>query len=443
MIGEDPSAMSITSPGFKPRRLSYNLTRSTRVDIALLVCALFLQRFNLFFPGGNHKVVSLSLVSAVLIFVHQFVCGRLVIQYDRLLWFLLLALAATSSVLLNFNISSLNSYGLFLVLYFFLTFRRPSTAHQYRTTLNGFQFLMLILCSLAIMQFPAQFVVDPRRLLMFFGIFPTSILPYDYVAGVNTLGIVGAAGLTRANGIFLNEASTLSQMAAFAILIEILEFHRPRYLIVLTIGFLLAYGGTGVSVLLISLPLAFIHNRRAQLPLLLVGLFAAGLFATGVIDLSAFTSRVDEFQSTGTGALGTGGSGFVRFVSPLWEAADYLRIASLTGFLCGNGPGYGGIHTLYEASTNTWFKLFLEYGLVGALVFTCFLGACFRRSRCPMPLIVGIVYCYLFTGNALLDPSTLIIIAVLCSLNGPELALAPLAKLTPTRSTSAIASPAS
>jgi hypothetical protein len=399
------------------------------VDIALIVCALFLQRFNLLFPGG--KSVPLSILPAVLILVHEFFFGRLLLQYDRLLWFLPLTLAVTFSLILNFNSSSSTSYGLFLVLYLFLIFRRPSTTYQYRETLNGFQFLILILCSLAIMQFPAQFIVNPTTLLMFFWVFPDSLLPFH--AGVNTMGIVGAAGLKQANGIFLGEASILSQMAALAILIEVLEFRRPRFLIVLTIGFLLAYGGTGASILLISLPLAFIHNRRVQLPLLLVSLFAVGLFATGVIHLSAFTSRLGEFEDTRL-------SGFIRFVSPLWQAADYLDTASLTELLFGNGPGYGSIHSavFYAVSSNTWFKLFIEYGLVGAFVFACFLGACFRRSRCPMPLIAGIVYNYLFTGNALIDPSTLIIIAVLCTLNGPQLAAQP-RKLTPTRSTSAIA----
>ena len=425
--------MPTTSPGFNTRRISYNLARSARVDVALFVCALFLQRFILLFPGG--KVTSLNIAPAVLIFVHEFVFGRLLIQYDRLLWFLALALASTLSLALNWNRSSPTSYALFLVLCFFLTFRRPSTTYQYRGTLNGFQFLMSIICILAILQFPAQFIVDPRKLLMFFWIFPNSLLPYNAQGGATTMGIVGAAGLIKANGIFLAEASTLSQMAALAILIEVLEFRRPRYLIVLTIGFLLAYGGTGLSILFISLPVAFIHNRRVQLPLLLVSLFAVGLFATGVIHLSAFTSRLGEFQDTHA-------SGFMRFVSPLWQLADYLDATSLTELLCGNGPGYGSIQTFvfYAKSSDTWFKLFLEYGLVGAFVFACFMGACFRRSRCPMPLIAGIVYNYLFTGNALLDPSYLIILAVLCTLNGPKLALSPPGKLTPTRSTSAIAS---
>src|SRR5258708_5373141 len=101
----------------------------TRVDIALLACALFLQRFNLPFPGG--KAISLSIAAVAVILIHQFVSGRLLIQYDRLLWFLLLALAATSSLLLNFESSFITSYALFLVVYAVFTFTRHSTVDQY------------------------------------------------------------------------------------------------------------------------------------------------------------------------------------------------------------------------------------------------------------------------------------------------------------------------
>jgi hypothetical protein len=207
----------------------------------------------------------------------------------------------------------------------------------------------------------------------------------------------------------------MSQLSALAILIEVLEFRRPRYLIVLTIGFLLAYGGTGLSILLISLPLAFLVNRRAQLPVLLVSLFAMALFATGVIHLDAFTSRVGEFQDTRA-------SGFVRYVSPFWQAADHLHTASVTELLTGSGPGYGSIHdaVFYAVSSSTWFKLFLEYGLVGAFLFTCFSGSCFRKSRCPTPLIAGVAFNYLFSGNTLLDPSYITIVMVLCTLSAPD-----------------------
>jgi hypothetical protein len=409
-IGADQQMLAETRAASVRR--AYNWAKSsTRVDVALLASVLFLQRFNLPFFGG--KSTSFCLVPVAVILVHQFASGRLLVRYDRLLWFLLLVLAATSSLLLNFKGSSLTSYSLFLVLYSMFTFSHPSTTDQYKSTLQGFQFLLLILSCLAIAQFPAQFIVDPRNLLMFFSIFPDSLLPYQGGAW-NTMGIIGAGGLAKSNGIFLVEASTMSQMAALAILIEVLEFRRPRYLIVLTLGLLLAYSGTGISILLISLPLAAVVNRRAQSPVLLVSLFAIGLLATGIIHRSTFVSRLGEFQDTDA-------SGFIRFVSPFWLTAEYFDTASLSGFLFGNGLGGDGYvpSGFYTKSGNTWFNLLYEYGVMGAFVFTCFFGSCFRKSRCPTPLIVGVIYHYLFTSNNLWDPPLVIIMVVLCTLSGP------------------------
>jgi len=174
----------------------------TRVDIALLASALFLQRFTL--PFFRDKMISLALVSTALILIHQFASGRLFIQYDRLLWFLVMALAATSSLLSNFESRMLTSYGLFVLIYFLFTMSRPSTLDQYKSTLHGFQSLVLILSCIAIVQFPAQFIVDPRKLIMFYGIFPDVLLPPLDKAGVNTMGIIsGPGGLIKSNGILL------------------------------------------------------------------------------------------------------------------------------------------------------------------------------------------------------------------------------------------------
>jgi hypothetical protein len=391
----------------------------TRVDIALLASVLFLQRFGL--PFFDNTRLSFDLVFAVLIFVHQFASGRLFIQYDRLLWFLVLVLAVTSSLCLNFERSRLTSYGLVVLIYFLFTLRRPSTPERYKSTLQGFQFLILILSCLAILELPAHFIVDPRKLMMFFGIFPDSVLPLNGEGGRggdNTLGALSAAGgVLKSNGIFLGEASEMSQIAAFGILIEILEFRRPRYLIILTLGFLLAYSGTGVTILLVSLPLAFLADRKAQPPLMLIGLFAFGLLAAGVINISTFTSRIGEFQDTRS-------SGFTRFVSSFWIAAEYFPTASLLQLLLGNGPGEGPAahlgNLIYEGAANCWLNWIYLYGLIGAFLFTCFMASCFKRSRCPKPLIVALIYQYLFTGGAVAGAVTQIIMVVLCTLNGPE-----------------------
>ncbi len=254
--------------------------------------------------------------------------------------------------------------------------------------------------------------------MMFYGVFPDFVLPPLAKSGWTTGGgqIIAGHFVIKSNGIFLVEASTLSQITAVAIVIEVLEFRRPRYLAVLTLGFLLAYSGTGASILLLSLPLAAVVDRKAHLPVLLVTLFAIGLIATGIIHLSGFTQRIGEFDDPNA-------SGFIRFVSPFWMAADYFGTGSLGELLFGNGPGGVGFipHGFYAASGDTWFNLLYEYGLLSAFVFTCFFASCFRKSRCPTPLIVGLIYHYLFTGNNLLDAPLVIIFVVLCTLSGPEL----------------------
>jgi hypothetical protein len=312
--------------------------------------------------------------------------------------------AATSSLVLNSG-SKTTSYGLFVVIYFLFTLTRPSCPEQYKNTLHGFQYLVLIISWLALAQVLAQFVVNPRSLVMFFGVIPASLLGFP--------GEAVALG-QKTNGIFLSEASTMSQTAALAILIEILEFRRPRYLIVLTLAFLLAYSGTGLSILLLCLPLAALANRRAQLPVMIVTLFAVGLFATGFIHLSSFTERIGEFQDPNA-------SGFMRYVSSFWMAADYFDTASLQQLLLGNGPGYGYVPAaFYATSSNSWLKLILEYGAFGTFVFTCFFGFCFRRSRCPKPLLVALIYNFLFTSSNLVGTSTSVMMVVLCTLSGSE-----------------------
>jgi hypothetical protein len=388
-------------------------TSETRVDIALLAAPLFLQRFGLPFL---HTRLTFDFVFAALIFAHQFAVGRLFLQYDRLFWFLVVLTAATSSLLLNFQSVMLTSYGQFVLLYFLFTMTRPSTPGQYQNTLQGFQFLVLILACIAIAQIPAQFIIDPGRTLMFFGIFPDAVLPYNG-GGANTMGIIGPGGLHKSNGIFLSEASEMSQIAALGILIEVLEFRRLRYLIVLTLGLLVAYSGTGITILLVGLPLAFLMNRRAQLPVLLIGLFAGVLLTTGIIHLSVFTSRLDEFNQTQT-------SGFMRFVAPFWMAADYFPTASITQLLSGNGPHFGfalanSRGVIYCECGSGWFNLIYEYGLICAFVFTCFSVCCFRRSRCPTPLLAALIY-YQWVIGGLHGIPTLIIMVVLCTLNGPE-----------------------
>ncbi len=391
-------------------------TSEAGLDITLLACALFLQRFSLSF--GN-SLMSLDVVPAAFILIHQFAKGRLLIQYDRALWFLAAALAVTSSLLLNFRSAMLPSYCLFVATYWLFTLTKPSDHDRYRRTLHGFQFLVAVLSCLAVAQFAAQFVLDGRELIRFYGVVPDFLFASFDTNRANTIiPVYDGSSLIKSNGIFLTEPSTMSQMAALGILIEVLEFQRPRYLILLALGLLLSYSGTGVMILLLFLPLAGL-GRRAGLPVLFVLLLVVGLSLTGIIDSSVFLSRVGEFESTGS-------SGFQRFVSPFWLAAEHIATAPLSTLLLGSGPGttdaFVATYTVwYSAMAGTWIKMFFEYGVIGSFVFACFFASCFRGSPAPKLLIAALAFYFVFLGGLLLNTAFLIMTIVLCTLHSPAL----------------------
>jgi hypothetical protein len=373
---------------------------ATRVDIALLVSALFLQRFTL--PFGK-TILQLDLVAIGFILLHQFLSGKLLIQYDRFLWVLALWMAATCSLLLNFDTRMLTGYFLFTVFYSLFMFSRPSTPDQYKRTLQAFQFLVILLSCLGVAQFVAQFVVDGRKLINFYGIVPDFLTgdPYAWWHDPRHWG-----GIIKSTGMFLSEPSFFSQITALGILIEVLEFSRPRYLLVMALGFLVAYSGTGFMLLLIFLPLAGLRHGRAGLSALLVVVFIIGLLATGIIDLSAFSSRVDEFNDTRS-------SGFMRFVSPLDLAAQKFNTGSLQELLLGSGPGMA--KTLGNGGWNVnWFKTFYEYGIIGLFTYSCFLASCLRRSRCSGLVVAAIIFAFLFLNGMIT------IIIPLCTMSWRE-----------------------
>ena len=385
-----------------PTYNSANLAK--RVDIALLVAILFLQRFTL--PFGD-RLLHLDLVAIGLILFYQFFSGKLVIQYDRFPWFLGFALAITCPLLLNFKSNMLTAYFQFMIFFLLFTLSRPSNPFQYKHTLQAFQLLVLLLSCIGVAQFAAQFVIDGRQLLRFYGLVPDIFL--DPVRDQGSLGARTFGNLIKSTAIFLSEASALSQITALGILIEVLEFGRPRYLLVMALGFLVAYSGTGLLLLLIFLPLAGLRHGRAGLSALFVIMFVVGLFATGIFDLSAFTSRVSEFQETHS-------SGFVRFVAPFWLAAKQFDTASLQALLVGSGPGtIKTVHELwYGTAEINWFKIFYEYGIFGSFTFGLLLASCFRRSRCPGIVIAALILGYLF------EQGVLAVAIPLCTLNGPE-----------------------
>jgi hypothetical protein len=411
--GADQRILAAT-PDASARRTNELDRSATRVDIALLVSALFLQRFSLTF---GKIFLELDLVPVAFILLGQFVSGKVVIQYDRLLWFLAAVLAATCSLLLgSAGTAGMSSYLLFIVCCSLLIFSRPTAPAPYKNTLQAFQFLVMLLSCIGVAQFFAQFVLDGKKLIMFYGIVPDFLFEYQYAGGENTVHALSEGShILKSNGLFLGEPSNFSQITAIGILIEVLEFRRPRYLLVMALGFLVAYSGTGIMTLLLFLPLAGLRHGKAGLSAVVVTIFALGLFATGIFDLSAFSGRVGEFQDPRS-------SGFGRFVAPFLLTARQFDTGSLFSLLVGNGPGRAknlNSTISYIAAYPTWCKLFIEYGMLGSFIFACFLASCLRKSRCPGLILATLVSSYVVHGG-LVDPKWLVILVVLCTLSGSK-----------------------
>ena len=232
----------------------------------------------------------------------------------------------------------------------------------------------------------------------FYGIVPEFLLSEGVLSEPRNFG-----GIIKSNAIFFHEPSIYSQFTALGILIEVLEFRRPRYLVVIALGFLVAYSGTGLVLLLLFLPFASLTHDKAGFSLCCSSrCLLSDSAATGIIDIFIFLSRVGEFEEPGSSAS-------IRFVAPMWATAEHFHTASLQALLVGDGPG-----AAKNVSLAPWFRLFYEYGIIGSFIFLCFLASCLRRSSGPGVVVAAIIFALFFLLT------TVYVVIVLCTLNGPR-----------------------
>ena len=266
------------------------------------------------------------------------------------------------------------------------------------------RFLMIIAVC-AIVQFFAQVAIKAPFLFSWETVFPHSVISrgFNYVIPAPGLG-----GMNKANGFFLLEPSSLSQMMTLAIIIE-LEFFRPSWrIIVLAAALLLAFSGTGLVLFAAIVPLMLMNRGRGGI-LLVAGpaLIVAAIFIAGP-KLGVFIDRLQEFGSDQS-------SGFARFLSPFYLFRDYLY-PNPSGTLFGMGPGAIETYntkTAYLIHDPTWGKLIFEYGFLGALPFAIFVGYCFFAGARSIWLAAALFIDYLLLGGNLVDARLQILILVL------------------------------
>ncbi|MBR1151584.1 hypothetical protein [Bradyrhizobium sp. JYMT SZCCT0428] len=208
----------------------------------------------------------------------------------------------------------------------------------------------------------------------------------------------GSGGIVKANAFFLREASTLSIVTAFAILVEYFSNARKRILAILTAGLLSSISGSGIFVILVGL--AFPTSLKRVPHFLALSLLVAALIfsASEIPGLNLWVGRLSEFQIEGS-------SGYARYVAPFeMVQRGFDQGASAIWFGNGGGSYLRTIFLLqrkYEISDPTWAKLLYEYGVIGFLVLVLtFLTRLYSSTLRP-EVCIAIFFAWISAANVL------------------------------------------
>ena len=291
------------------------------------------------------------------------------------------AYAATMSVILAFQLVAGGDFSPLSVL--LLAALHLPYCFQLTTPLSGpnrqirlFQNVATIIAACGICQFAGQFVVDYRWVFPIQTFLPDGFVLQNY----NYFNLLTPGSLVlKSNGVFMLEASYFSQLAALALIAEILFFRRAVHIGLFVAALVVAYSGSGLVVLLIALPVIMVAKRRLDIFFYAVAAAAAGYLLFNTLDLNVFVNRASEFSDPNS-------SGFARFVGGFYLFDQYLWPDPLHALF---GMGAGAMDQFsdqahFAVAEVTWVKVVFEYGLIGALIYFAFQYFCLFNNRGPL-----------------------------------------------------------
>jgi hypothetical protein len=106
-------------------------------------------------------------------------------------------------------------------------------------------------------------------------------------------------------------------------------------------------------------------------------------------------------------------SAYARFVDPALVLMYHMGSDVWIPVL-GHGPGT--LPRLTGAFETTFAKVPFEYGLLGALAFGVLILGALNRAGTPMRIRVALAVAWVLLGSALLSPSHLLTIYILCAM---------------------------
>lgn len=387
-----------------PRIFSAERIRMVQLGMwILMIGCVLLQRFIV--PVGDTQGIPISLFAGYV--ATFFMLPVAEVNSSRLMLF---CVSGVLALLTSFIVGierSFSSYSLFelLITYAPFIFVINSGAEEYKRHISPFQWVMVLISVVALVQFVTQSPWDPID--QYLGKFT--------LQHFNTRPVLEYGSTFRkSNGLFLLEPSYLSQMAAIAITLELLYFKRIWRLGLYVVALCCSVSLSGVAML--SVVLAAYAFRYKKVPHIVIVILATAALMWAFRDnevVQSVLNRKDELTTQDT-------SGWNRFVAPLYLTAYFVK--DLTAFVVGIGAGNSSPSvnvTLDSYMLGGLFaplKLLVEYGIFTLVAGCMFLGNCFFSGTRSYILSAVLFIFYTFMNGALLEPYVAYLVLALISL---------------------------
>lgn len=351
-----------------------------------VICATLLAKFS--FPPLSYAGIGLLYPLIFLLVAYGFLTGQLQFE-SRRLTFLFIVLATLGLMQLmrpdSFSFPSFLMMNALASTFAFTTRSSAVTsadAHRFFCDLSAF------IALLGIAQFFIQFLNNPAFTFPIEEFVPQGMR----TAGYNTVSpLFYGSPLYKSTAFVMLEPSVFSQVCAIGLIAELAGRSRLLRLATYVVALIVAYSGTGLLILAVSLPLFVVKYRRWDLLWRGIVLIGIVVLLSEPLNLNLLTGRLDEFGRVGS-------SGFARFVG--WQDLFSDRLwPSTTAALFGHGAGSFEANAVgYAAAQMAHAKILFEFGVLGGLVYLSFIFFCIFSNGAPRILQVAIGVCYFMNG---------------------------------------------
>lgn len=319
---------------------------------------------------------------------YGFVTSQLQFETRRLAFFLTMLATLGLMQVLRTDSFSTTSFLMLTALTSTYVFTTRTNAVTTADALKFFCNLTTLIAILGILQFVIQFAGNINLTFPIEAVLPDAFRTKGYN---NVSPLFYGSPLYRSTAFVMLEPSVFSQICAIGLLAEL--YGRSRYLrlALYVVGLIVAYSGTGLMILAVSLPMFVLLYRRWELLTRGLVLVVVILLLAEPLNLTVITNRFDEFGNTGS-------SGFARFVG--WQDlfSDRLWPSPLAA-LFGHGAGSFESSAIgYQAAQMAFTKILFEFGILGAVVYFGYLFFCIFSNGAPRILHVAILVCCFMNG---------------------------------------------